>query len=207
MLSLAKIVHVLAVGLWFGMGVFFTFVVGLSLFDTFENLTSKPREERPLWLPVPAELDRESPGGRFPDPLRKEQGSRIAGAAVGPMFPWYYALQAGCGVVGLLTALGFAGRGGVHRVRVLVLLAATAGAGAGWWLERKVEALRVDRSAKSDVVLRSSSPTSEEIEAANAIRATFGQWHSYSLFANFATVALVTVAMALTASLPSGSKE
>ena len=55
MLSLSKLLHVLAVGLWFGAGVFFTFVVGLSLFDTFEKETAKPGAERPYWLPVPAE--------------------------------------------------------------------------------------------------------------------------------------------------------
>ena len=43
----------LAVGLWFGGSVFFTFVVTLLVFGTMENLTS--RSERPAWLPLPAE--------------------------------------------------------------------------------------------------------------------------------------------------------
>src|SRR5438067_219087 len=103
MYSLAKIVHVLAVGLWFGAGVFFTFVVGLSLFDTFEKATAKPADQRPYWLPVPAELEKTRPTEKFPDPLRKEQGSRIFGAAVGPMFRPYYLLQVVCGGLALLT--------------------------------------------------------------------------------------------------------
>ena len=34
---LGKLLHVLAVGLWFGTVVFFTFIVGLTLFHTFEG--------------------------------------------------------------------------------------------------------------------------------------------------------------------------
>lgn len=105
MLALTRLVHVLAVGLWFGSAVFFTFVVGLSLFSTFEELTGRPAGDRPFWLPAPPELEKAPPSQRFPDPLRKEQGSRIAGAAVGPMFPWYYGLQLACGVLALATAL------------------------------------------------------------------------------------------------------
>ena len=202
MFSLAKILHVLAVGLWFGSGHFFTFVVGLSLFDTFEKETAKPPDQRPFWLPAPAELEKTRPSDRFPDPLRKEQGSRIAGAAVGPMFLSYYALQVGCGVVTLLTALAWLGAGGAHKVRAVLLLLALAGAGAGWWLEREVEALRQRRSETSDVVLTSAAPSAEQLRAADEARAQFGTWHTYSLFANFGTLALVTVAMGMAAFLP-----
>jgi len=90
MFSLAKILHVLAVGLWFGSGTFFTFVVGLSLFRTFEEETAKPAPERPYWLPLPPQLDKPRPSDEFPKPLSKEQGGRIFGAAVGPMFRPYY---------------------------------------------------------------------------------------------------------------------
>jgi hypothetical protein len=202
MFSLAKILHVLAVGLWFGGGIFFTFVVGLSLFDTFEKETAKPSDQRPFWLPAPTELEKARPSDRFPDPLRKEQGSRIAGAAVGPMFLPYYVLQVGCGVVALLTALAWLSAGGAHKLRAVLLLLALAGAGAGWWLEREVEALRQKRSETSDVVLTSAAPSAEQLRAAEEARARFGTWHTYSLFANFGTLALVTVAMGMAAFLP-----
>src|SRR5205807_9190951 len=94
MLLVTKIVHVLALGLCFGTGLFFTFVVGLSLFRTYDALTEVPPGERPPWLPAPADLERPRPSERFPEPLRKEQGSRIAGVAVGALFPWYYGIQA-----------------------------------------------------------------------------------------------------------------
>ncbi len=204
MFPLAKVVHVLAVGLWFGAGLFFTFVVGLSLFDTFDKLTARPADERPYWLPVPPQLEKspsERLGDRFPDPLRKEQGGRIAGAAVGPMFPPYYALQLVCAALSLLTTLWF-GRGPLNRLRDLVLLLALLGVCAGWWLEREVEGRRVQRSETSDAVLTSASPTTEQARAAEAARAEFGTWHTYSLFVNFGTLALVTAAMAMAAFLP-----
>src|SRR5690349_5749791 len=55
MLLFAKVVHVLALGLWFGTVLFFTFVVGLSLFRTYDALTEVPPAERLPWLPAPAE--------------------------------------------------------------------------------------------------------------------------------------------------------
>jgi len=236
MFHLAKIVHVLAVGLWFGSGMFFTFVVGLSLFDTFETETAKPADERPYWLPVPAELEKPPPSPKFPDPLRKEQGSRIAGAAVGPMFGPYYYLQFGCAFVAsfalfaikgasatkgtaptgvhpprtMLTAFvagiaeGFAKQywRGTHRLRRSVLLLAFLGALYGWSLGTRLEWLRLNRSLTSDIVLKSEAPTAEQVAAANEARELFGRIHTYSLFANFGTLALVTVAMGMAAFLP-----
>jgi hypothetical protein len=204
MFSLAKIVHVLAVGLWFGAGAFFTSVIALSLFDTLEKMTILPDADRPFWLREPPELDKEPPCPSFPQPLRKEQGSRIAGAAIGPMFGSYFPLQVMCGVLGLLTALAWAGRGGVHRWRAVVLVLALAGAGAGWWLEREVEALRENRSKTSDavLVLMSTPPSAEQLAAANEARAKFGTWHTYSLLTNFVTLTLASAAMVMTAYLP-----
>ena len=50
MTVLARVLHVLAVGLWFGMGVFFTAVVAFSLFGSFERLAEETA--RPLWFPL-----------------------------------------------------------------------------------------------------------------------------------------------------------
>src|SRR5262245_9354438 len=66
---LARVLHVLAMGLWFGSGVFFTFLAAPSLFRTFDT--------------------------------------RLAGEAVGPIFPLYFALQGGCGLVGRVTGCGW----------------------------------------------------------------------------------------------------
>jgi acyl phosphate:glycerol-3-phosphate acyltransferase len=202
MLWLTKTLHVLAVGLWFGTGIFFTFVVGLSLFGTFDRLTADPKAPRPLWLPMPPEFDRPPPSERFPNPLSKEQGSRVAGAAVGPMFTPYYATQAGAGAVSLLTALAWLGvRSRLNTVRCVVLVLALVGVGFGWWMAGVVHELRNVRSETSDGVLLDPA-ASEKVAEADRAREEFGRWHGYSLVVNLSTLALVTVATAMAAHLP-----
>jgi glycerol-3-phosphate acyltransferase PlsY len=204
MLLFTKTVHVLALGLWFGTAIFFTFVVALSLLHTYDALAAPPPGERQPWFPVPPDLERAPPSKHFPEPLRKEQGSRVFGAGVGGIFPWYYLIQDVCSFLALLTAMAWLGTGArpVDRVRVVVLVLALAGAGAGWWLDQVVSKLRVERSAKSDAVLFQGQTSQEGLQAADKVREEFGRWHTYSLFGNFATIFLVTVAMALAAQLP-----
>jgi hypothetical protein len=206
MLILIKTVHVLSLGLWFGTVIFFTFVVGLSLFRTFGEWSQK-ESDRPLWLPLPQEYAKEPPSEHFPQPLRKEQGSRVAGAAVGPMFSWYFGIQAVCALLALATAYSFCcatgSTGTVSKVRMIVLIVAVISVGVGWWLEREVEARRVPRNDLTDAVLRSPAPTPEQVQQANDARADFGRWHGYSLMVNFLTLIMVTIGMALAAQLPS----
>jgi hypothetical protein len=200
MLLLGKTLHVLALGLWFGTVLFFTFVVGLVLVHTFEAEASKPRSERPLWFPEWQVPHERIPDSALPDPLRKEQGSQAFGAAVGPLFPWYFGIQAVCGLVAVATAQGWSSSRRderVHRVRTLVLVLALLTVAGGWWMERVVHGLREERGRAMEAVLLGASPTREEVARAEAARAEFGRWHGYSLLVNFATVALVTVGMAL----------
>ena len=200
MLNLGKILHVLAVGLWFGTVGFFL-VVGLSLFGTFEKLAEDTN--RPAWFPVARLYDKPRPSEKFPDPLLREQGTRAAGTAVGPMFGWYFAIQAACGLAAVVTALAwlrFPRR--LHRVRVAVLVLALLTVAGGWALERKVDQLLGPRNERTDAVLKSTQPTAEEIGAAEQARASFGMWHGLSMLLNLATVLLVTLAMALAAFLP-----
>ena len=188
--ALLRSIHVLAVALWFGSVVFFT-LMGVLLFGAFADASRN--EERPDWLPLPPIYAQPSPGPGFPDPLRLEQGSRAAGVAVGRVLPVYYALQAGCGAVALLTALLLArsSEGGAHRWRVALALVALLTALGGWWLEGEVSRLRGPRNALTDEVLKMTSPPPEKVEQARKARATFGTWHGYSLVQNFATLGLV----------------
>ncbi len=71
-----KILHLLALGLWFGSSVFFTFVVTLSLFQSFEGLGKQ--ETRPAWFPLP-------PAYEWSD--AQVQGPKEQGAAPRGM-PW-----------------------------------------------------------------------------------------------------------------------
>lgn len=203
MLTLSKTLHVLAVGLWFGANVFFTFVVGLTLFGHLEAVAGRPAGSRPLWFPVPAEYERPRPSERFPEPLRKDQGTRAAGEAISPMFDQFFALQGACAALALATALTWWGRpGAAHRPRAVVLALALTTVAVGWWLERRVSELRDLRNAAAEVVLKADEPISEAVGAADAARAEFGRWHTYSLLLNFVTLGLVTAAMALSAALP-----
>ena len=202
MLLFSRIVHVLALGLWFGAAVFFT-IVGAVLFPTFIGYSLE--NPRPIWLPVAKEFDKAPPSDKFPTPLLKEQGSRTAGAAIGPLFPVYYGIQGGCAVLTTATALGwyFSRRGQrVHALRAAVLAAALVCIGAGCWLERVVEGLLVERNRLTDAVLTTDMAPSEEVAKAGDARAAFDKWHSYSLDVNFVGVALVAVAMALAAQMP-----
>jgi acyl-phosphate glycerol 3-phosphate acyltransferase len=193
---LGKTLHVLAVGLWFGTAVFFTFVVTLSLFQSFESEAQKPKAERPAWFRFPDELDRDAA-------LRKEQGSRAAGFAVGPLFDYYFLLQGLCGFAAAVTALGWA-RGAaarVHKVRAVVVLLALGTVVAGWPIERKVGELRDLRNQAVDRE-RAQPSQAELVAQADTLRKEFRDWHLYSLLLNFVTLILVTVAMALAARLP-----
>jgi Domain of unknown function (DUF4149) len=202
MLCFCKTLHVLSVGLWFGTVAFFT-VAALLIFQAFEDLSDKPESDRP-WFPVPAMFQHDPSPEGFPRPLRREQGSRAAGVAVTRIFPAYYGLQLGSGVIALLSALYLAqkGEGRGHRWRVALCVLALATVGLGWWLENTVTELRKPRNELTDAVLTASTPSQEQMNQALAARAEFFRWHSYSLMQNFATLILVTVVTGLAAHLP-----
>jgi glycerol-3-phosphate acyltransferase PlsY len=199
--AVSRILHLFAVGLWFGGLVLFT-LTGWLLFHTFEELSSP--DQRPYWFPTAPAFEKEHPGPQFPEPLRREQGSRLAGAVVTPQFPWYFGIQAGCAIVASVTALAWASRPGgrVHRLRALVLVLALGTVALGGWLGSVVDDLRGPRNELSDKVLTSNAPSTEDVQAAAAARARFGMWHGISMLQNVVTLLLVAVALALAAWLP-----
>jgi len=203
MLTFTKVIHLFAVGLWFGAAVFFTFVVGLSLFRSFEAVGTQP--DRPAWFPPSMDFAMDDPDITGP----KEQGTRAAGFAVTPMFAWYFLIQGVCGLLAVATALGWSWsqpHDGVHRIRSMLLLIALATVLAGWALERKVDSLRQPRNQAVDAFLRSTPSQAEAAKAAAlSAKSTFGTWHGFSLLLNFVTLALVAVTLALAAHLPSHS--
>lgn len=199
MVTLGKTIHVLALGFWFGMAVFFTFVVALNLFGAFETEAAKPASERPLWFPLPKEFDQDAAA-------RKDQGTRAAGFAISPLFAWYFPLQGLCGFLAAATALGWprlAPAERVHRVRAGLLILGLLLVVIGYPVERQVSQLRVERGQAMDAVLRLQGTAPEAIQTTAAeLRSAFGTWHGYSVLLNLGTVFVVTVAMALAAQLP-----
>src|SRR5262249_19009924 len=116
MFQLTKTIHVLAVGLWFGMAVFFSFPEALSLFPTFERIAQE--KSRAIWFPPGRDFDQDrgtwtySPSAgesrrifQSAADVRKEQGIRAGGAVVGPLFDWYFLIQGICAILALATAL------------------------------------------------------------------------------------------------------
>jgi glycerol-3-phosphate acyltransferase PlsY len=193
---LARIIHGLALGLWFGSAVFFLLIAAPSLFNTFEGLTA--REERPAWLPASptfSRRDAEIDGSR-------EQGSRLAGAAVEPLFADFFPLQALCGLLALITAVGWAitQTSRLQRWRVILLSVAFVGVLAGWFLERKVHDLRDPRNQATDAYLQ--DPSASNRDRMKSLRADFGAWHGASLGLAMLTLLLVAGGMAMVATLP-----
>lgn len=204
MMHLSKILHVLALGLWFGTVIFFSFVVGLNLFGTFERAAVEPPGDREVWLPMWNAYDGPAPAQGLPDPLRKEQGTRAAGVALTPLFHWYFRIQAVCALLAAATAFSWRrlGIGRTHRLRAAVLLAALVTVGLGWWMERVIGDLREPRNRAFDAMVRHSPPKDDDVRAALEARRAFTRWHFYSLGVNMATVLLVSFAMVQAAYLP-----
>jgi hypothetical protein len=212
MQQITKIVHVLAVGLWFGMTVFFSFPVALTLFGSFEKEAQKT--DRPSWFPLPAEYKQNSGVDNFN--LQKDQGTRAAGFAISALFGHYFFWQGFCGFLATLTAMNWPsiepGRF-VHRFRVVVLILAVVTVLLGWPIEHKVSDLRHDRNVAADQLMEklktdsSALPPLQDLQAQVVdVRADFARWHLWSLLLNMVTIALVTLAMALTAMLPESKK-
>ena len=177
--TISRVIHVLALGLWFGGGVMFNFVAAPAIFASFTNVVESAPSDRTAYLPL-------APGAT--DEERKQLASALAGSAVGPIFPRFFALQAACGFISLVTALGWWTRSGrIHRWRVIVVALACSTVAVGWPISEHVSALRVERF----------HPTSGE-----AARAAFGAWHVVSLLLSFVTTVLAGIALALAARMP-----
>jgi len=195
MQQLTKSLHVCALGMWFGMSVFFTFVVALSLFGALE--TQGKTTTRESWFPRPPMY---ADGSTLVD-AGKEQGSRAAGYAIGPIFVWYFALQGICGFIGLATALPFAKLpSSLHRWRVNLLIAALAFVLIGWPLEQYVSNLRVPRNQTTEAYLQDRLNEGKAKWMDDA-RRDFFVWHSVSVVINLLTIVCVTASMAMAGNL------
>ena len=121
----------------------------------------------------------------------EKQGVRVAGEALEAVFARYFVFQAVCGAVALLTALIWLNAGGwTNKLRVVLLGAALALACINlFYLAPRIHDARLRRY--------DANP-----ETAKAGEAAFGPLHTYSLFADLATLACAAAALALAAYLP-----
>ncbi len=188
---LLRIVHTLAMGLWFGAMTFFLFGTALPIIAGMQALTMNEQS----WL----RKEMKESGLQDKDleaKHRKDQGTRLAGDALEPLFARYFPLQVVCGAVALAGALvWFKYPGKIHQVRVLVILVAWLLALTNLlWLAPKVHQLRMDRY----------SPLSHVVDSAQA---SFETWHNLSLFTDLATWLLVMIGLALAPFLPPARRD
>jgi hypothetical protein len=174
-------VHVLALGLWFGGAAFFNFGTALPIFDSFKQVVNAGPSDRTANQTII------SPDA--PDEKKAALSNALAGSAVGPVFPRYFAMQAVCGALALVTALSWWKAGRTHRVRVVVLALAVATVAVGWPLSNYVSEIRFARFSPDAAI-------------AEAAKAAFGPWHLASLALSGVTVLLAGAALALAAKMP-----
>jgi acyl-phosphate glycerol 3-phosphate acyltransferase len=178
---LLRVLHLVAIGMWFGGAFFFNFLAAPAIFRSFEEVVRSAPSDRTAYLPlVSPEASEEQ---------KKALASALAGSAVGPIFPLYFALQTTCAALALLTALSWWNAGGIHRWRVIVIGIAAAGVLIGWPLSEYVSELRLARF-------------SDDPQTARAAQSAFGIWHGYSLLLSLVTTALAGVCFVLAAWLP-----
>jgi acyl phosphate:glycerol-3-phosphate acyltransferase len=182
--TLARAIHVLSLGLWFGAVVMFNFIVApTQFFEAFPAVVESAPSDRTANLPL-------APGAT--EEQKKQLATALAGSAVGPVFPKFFQLQAICAALALITALGWwSCPSKVNRWRIAVIGLAAAAVAVGWPLSNHVSALRIQRF----------DPVSGEAAAA-----AFRDWHFVSLALSLLTAALAGIALAMAAKMPNGEK-
>lgn len=181
--TLLRGLHLFAVGLWFGSAAFFNFVAAVPIFDSFKQVVANQPSDRTGFVRI---LPDDAPQAD-----RDALASALAGSAVGPLFPRFFALSLICAVVALITAGGFwmMDRAKIHRWRLILCAIAALLVGFGWPVSDWVSYLRVERFHPDPAV-------------AAAAKAAFGPWHLVSLASSAVTTLLVGVILALAAKLP-----
>jgi acyl-phosphate glycerol 3-phosphate acyltransferase len=179
-----RMLHILALGLWFGGAAFFNFIAAVPIFDSFKQVVYHGASDRTAGQTIiPADAS---------DERKTALANALAGAAVGPVFPRYFAMQAICGLIAFATALSWWNAEGgrkMHRWRVYLIGLAMLLIAIAWPLSNQVSDLRLARY-------------SSDSNVANAAKATFGTLHLASLLLSTVTVCLAGAALALAARLP-----
>lgn len=159
--------HLLALGLVAGASVFFHFVVGPSVFQSFKEVASHAPSDRTAQVAINAGLDAE----------RIDQlGRALGGAAVGPLFGPYFR---SCSALLVLAAIGAWGTRW-HLRWILICLGLLL---LNWAIAGEVSRLRLERY-------------SEDAAVAEAAKNAFGTWHVVSLLLNLVTTVLACLALA-----------
>lgn len=189
MFSLFRTLVLLALGLWLGAMVYFSFFAAVPILGQLPKLLTEERS----WLrrelvPSAAVVGEEE--RRQAEALRQVQGRRLAGEALDVLFGTYFPFQAACASAAVVGGLALLPSGG-RRARAALLFTGLAAAGVVLnilWLARQVKRLRLDRY----------SPDPEIRQAADA---AFSTWHNVSLGIDMAGLACVLCAFLIAANI------
>lgn len=169
-MTLVRVLHTLALGLWAGMAAFFNGCVALKIFAYFRALAEQP-----------------TPGLSLAD---SEVATRMAGDLIATIFPVYFLLQCVLGLIAAATAVRLAKGGSTAdrwKARLLVAACLIVWVHVGT-LYRQSREIRRQQYAALD-----AGRTNE----AQALRKQFFALHGPSLVIDFSTTALVLVALGL----------
>lgn len=136
MVAVARVLHLLSLGLWSGAVVFFSFFVALPTIEAMRRFAHT--------------------GGNWLHLSTEAEGTRLAGLFLDSVFGHYFLFQIGCGVVALLTSLRWLGRAGwMFKGRGVLIVAALVLAACNQWvLGPKVHELREQRYSSDAEVAR-----------------------------------------------------
>ncbi len=186
--TIQRCFHVLAVGSWFGAGLFFNLIAALPIFDSFKQVVAEQPSDRTAYQRIQPETASEEEQAAL--------ANALAGAAVGPLFPRYFVLSGLCCVVVGMTSWGLwrTAPTRVQKLRLILALIGVALVAVGWPISEQVSRLRLERFAPDTAV-------------ASAAKSAFATWHFGSLFLSLATTVVVGTLLALCGLLPSPTKE
>lgn len=185
--GMGNLIFMLALSVWLGSYFFFTFVLGPGVFQWFESAVLG--DTRPYWLPVPEVFLQPSPEG-MPNPLLKEQASRLAGLVVTPLFKIYYPLQIACAFFVLLLLCGrlvAGGSGNASKSAISWFCVGLFLVIANWLLLAPTENARLKRANSTDAYVLAGSENKPNLEKVIADRKEFGKIHGISLIINLGT--------------------
>ncbi|MFN6049669.1 MAG: glycerol-3-phosphate acyltransferase, partial [Planctomycetia bacterium] len=185
--GLEKSMFQMALGLWIGSYAFFTFVVGPGVFNWFEKAVFQ--DNPPYWLAAPEVLKQKAPEG-LPEPLLKEQASRLAGLVVSPLFKIYYPLQVACASLLLILLIGKKGSfGSLWAVdkTIVIFVFSLALVVANWLLLGPTEKARLQRAKSTDAYILAPQENKPDVTGVIEDRKAFGKLHGISLIMNLGT--------------------
>ena len=185
--TIVRGLHIVALGLWFGGAGFFNFVIAPMLFISFDYVVKDSPSDRTAHVDINKGIE-----GK-PDEVAAKKDAlakSLAGAAVGPIFPLYFTLQAASCAIALATSLSWRRcPGKVNRIRVWLLSVALLVIAFSFAIGNYVAKLRMLRF-------------NEDSTISESFNGDFKQMHFISLGLSFVTVGMGGVALAMAAKLP-----